>query len=124
MNLIKVEPDLERVVLLQYLINVHIIALQHNMEVIKVEPDLDTESLNGSPIHEDPLSDENQDQDPLLIKSVVVKSEVKVSFLFCIPYLCNESISENIVPYLQTIVDHMLLLSLENFIGLVSSNNM
>jgi hypothetical protein len=53
------------------------------MEVIKVEPDLDTESLNRSPVYEDPLFDEteNQDKDPLVIKSAEVKQEVKVSVL-------------------------------------------
>ena len=54
---------------------------QHTMEVIKVEPDLDTESLNRSPIYEDPLFDETEDrdQDPLVIKSTEVKQEFKVS---------------------------------------------
>jgi len=53
------------------------------MEVIKVEPDLDTESLNRSPVYEDPLFDETEkwDQDPLVIKSAEVKQEVKVSAL-------------------------------------------
>jgi len=53
------------------------------MEVIKVEPDLDTESLNISPVYEDPLFDETEDrdQDPLVIKSAEVKQEVKVSIL-------------------------------------------
>lgn len=48
------------------------------MELIKVEPDFDTESLNGSSFHED------QDEDPLLINSDVVKKEVKVSFSACL----------------------------------------
>ena len=54
------------------------------MEVIKVEPDLDTESLNRSPVYEDPLFDEteNQGQDPLVIKSAEVKREFKVSVIF------------------------------------------
>jgi hypothetical protein len=56
-----------------------IIILQHNLEVIKVEPDLDTESFSGSPFYEDPFIDETEDQDPLLIKSAAVKNEVKVS---------------------------------------------
>jgi len=53
------------------------------MEVIKVEPDLDTESLNMSPVCEDPHFDETEDwdQDPLVIKSADVKQEVKVSVL-------------------------------------------
>jgi hypothetical protein len=56
---------------------------QHTMEVIKVEPDLDAESLNRSPIFEDPRFEETEDrdQDPLLIKSAEVKQEVKVSVL-------------------------------------------
>jgi hypothetical protein len=49
------------------------------MEVIKVEPDLDTESLNKSTFYEGPLFDETQD--PLLIESAKVKQEVKVSVL-------------------------------------------
>jgi hypothetical protein len=56
-----------------------IVVLQHNLEIIKVEPDLDTESFSGSPFYEDPLTDETEDQDPLLIKSAVVKNEVKVN---------------------------------------------
>ncbi|XP_023703977.1 oocyte zinc finger protein XlCOF6.1-like isoform X1 [Cryptotermes secundus] len=55
----------------------HAISSHHNLEVIKVEPDLDTESLSGSPFFEDPLTDETEDADPLLIKSAVVKDEVK-----------------------------------------------
>ena len=53
------------------------------MEVIKVEPDLDTESLNRSPVYDDPLFDETEDrgQDPLVIKSAEVKQEVKVSVI-------------------------------------------
>jgi hypothetical protein len=51
------------------------------MELIKVEPDLDTESLNRYPFYEDPRFEETEDrdQDPLLIKSAEVKQEVKVS---------------------------------------------
>jgi hypothetical protein len=51
------------------------------MEVIKVEPDLDTASLNKSPFYEGPFFDETQEQgqDPLLIESAEVKEEVKVS---------------------------------------------
>ena len=56
---------------------------QHTMNVIKVEPDLDTESLNRSPVYEDPLFDETEDrdQDPPVIQSAEVKQEVKVSVL-------------------------------------------
>jgi hypothetical protein len=54
------------------------------MEVIKVEPDFDTESLNESSFHED------RDEDPLLINTDVVKKEVKVSFIL-IHTLCKES---------------------------------
>jgi hypothetical protein len=57
--------------------------LQHTMEVIKVEPDLDTESLNRSPFYEDALFDETQDRDPLLTESAEVKQEVKVSVFWC-----------------------------------------
>lgn len=76
-----------------------IIVLQHNLEVIKVEPDLDTESLSGSPFFEDPLTDETEDGDPLLIKSAVVKDEVKVSFLL-MHTLCEVE-SADLVCYIQ-----------------------
>jgi hypothetical protein len=59
------------------------------MEVIKVEPDFDTESLNESSFHEDPDIDECQDEDPLLINSNV-KKEIKVSFIL-IHMLCKGS---------------------------------
>jgi hypothetical protein len=86
------------------------------MEVIKVEPDFDTESLNGSSFHED------QDEDPLLINSDEMKKEVKVSFIL-MHTLYKGGSSANLVSYRQRVLNYILLFSLANITGLVCFDN-
>ena len=94
-------------VLFQVLNSYKCYCFQHTMEVIKVEPDLDTESLNRSPFYEGPHFDEteDQDQDPLLIESAEVKQEVKVSVLLVhalCKRFCKDSFSYAHVTLLPT----------------------
>jgi hypothetical protein len=93
---------------------VSIIVLQHNLEVIKVEPDLDIGSFNGSPFYEDPVSDETEDEDPLHVRSALVKNEVKVSDV----YLCLKQRVHILCATSKCIKLHLLIFPPKIFLAL------